>query len=119
MKKLPSIIAIIALFFNACTNQNNELQVGGLYLLENEDGTYMVSKILALDYDAVHLRPYKEIYASKPNDISSDTLNFMIGHIPLDRQGFLADKPIIIKVEAVKESELEGYKIYLDAMNGK
>jgi hypothetical protein len=43
---------------------------------------------------------------------------FGIGHYPLAKEGFFADKPTLIKVMPVKEEELDGYKLYLEAMKG-
>lgn len=98
------------------TGQTNDLKVGGLYISKNKDNTFYVSKILALDDFAVHLRIYSDTLKTKPVDINSENLKILIGHTPLDINGFLLDKPELLKVEEVKESELEGYKIYLEAM---
>jgi len=93
-----------------------ELKVGGLYIIKKKDSTYSVSKILAIDDFAVHLRMYSNKFQSKPTQLNSVDLDVLIGHAPLDKQGFLIDKPELLKVEEVKDSELEGYKIYLEEM---
>jgi hypothetical protein len=100
----------------ASFNQKPELQIGGIYASKDKDGSYYVVKILAIDDFAVHLRTYGNKFKNKPSDISSDTLKATIGHAPIDKIGFLTEKPLLIKVEEIKESELEGYKIYLEAM---
>ena len=41
-----------------------------------------------------------------------------IGHFPIAREGFFDDNPVLIKVVPVKDEELEGYKLYLEAMKG-
>ncbi len=132
MKSLAQIISLIAILFffwscneNSKTSQNNpktspiqpdDLIVGGLYLLKNKDNTYYVTKALVIDDFAIHLRTYRDTFKTKPIDINSQNLKILIGHAPLDKTGFLADKPELLKVEDVKESELEGYKMYLEAM---
>jgi hypothetical protein len=94
------------------------LQAGGLYLTQNEDSTWSVTKILVLDDFAAHIRMYSDTFKTKPADLHSKDLHVLIGHAPMDRDGFLLDKPEILKVEPVMEEELEGYKLYLEAMQG-
>ncbi len=98
------------------SGQTTDLKVGGLYTFKNKDNTFYVTKILALDGFAVHLCTYSDTFKTKPTDINSENLKILIGHTPLDINGFLLDKPELLKVEEVKESELEGYKMYLEAM---
>lgn len=98
------------------TEQTNNLKAGGLYLLKNKDSTFYLTKILVLDDFAVHLRTYSDIFKIRPTGINSEKLKILIGHAPLDINGFLLHNPELLKVEDVKESELEGYKIYLEAM---
>jgi len=98
-------------------DQTDDLKVGGLYLLKNMDNTYYLTKILVIDDFAVHLRTYLDTFKTKPKDINSENLKILIGHAPLDKNGFLIDKPELLKVEEVKDSELEGYKMYLEAMS--
>ncbi|HEX7845650.1 MAG TPA: hypothetical protein VF476_07575 [Chitinophagaceae bacterium] len=97
-------------------NQTTDLQAGGLYLIKNNDNTYSLAKILVLDDFAVHLRIYQDTFKTKPTDINTEKLKIFIGHSPIDKNGFLLDKPELLKVEEVKESELEGYKMYQEAM---
>jgi len=92
------------------------LKVGGLYAIKEKDGSYYICKILVLDDFAVHLRTYGNKFAKKPTQANSDTLQIIIGHAPIDKNGFLIDNPELLKVEKTKDSELEGYKIYLEAM---
>src|SRR5688500_15560238 len=98
------------------TNKPDDLKVGGLYLLKNKDSTFYFTKILVLDDFAVHLRTYSATFKTRPTDISSENHKILIGHAPLDKDGFLLDNPELLKVEEVKESEVEGYKMYLEAM---
>jgi hypothetical protein len=102
-----------------------EIVVGGLYATKNEDGSYGVMKVLAVDDFAVHLRTYANRFKELPTDIDPATLSlgsisgnggFGIGHFPLAKEGFWRDQPEFLKETPVAENELEGYRIYLEAM---
>jgi len=112
-----AIILIISCSNNTSTNEHGGLKTGGLYISKNDDGTYSASKILVLDDFAAHIRMYSNKFQTKPSDLNSADLDFLIGHAPIDKKGFLSDHPELIKVEKVSEEELEGYRYYLDAMN--
>lgn len=101
---------------NKSSNPGDELKAGGLYTLKNNDTSYSVCKILVLDDFAVHVRSYKEEFKTPPAKLSSSDLTVMIGHAPIDKAGFMQSQPKLLAVEEVKESELEGYKMYLEAM---
>lgn len=95
-----------------------ELKAGGIYAAKNENGKYTLTKLLALDDVAVHVRFYNEEFDEVPTRISSNDLTFFIGHAPMAREGFLTEHPDLVAVEPVSDSELEGYRMYLDAMRG-
>ena len=104
---------------------NQSIQVGGLYATQNNDGSWRVTKVLAVDDFAVHLRSYANKFQEQPRDIDPNTLSLgglnepggcSIGHFPLAKEGFLKANRVLIKVIPVKDEELEGYKIYLEAM---
>ena len=119
MKKIKLFVAVILAFvFTACGNKDaknteNGLVVGGMYTSQNEDGSYGITKILALDEFAVHVRMYSNKFDTKPKDVNSKDLNSFIGHAPMAKEGFLLGNPELLKVEKVTESELEGYKYYM------
>jgi hypothetical protein len=101
------------------------IPVGGLYASQDSDGTWRVTKVLAVDDDAVHLRIYANKFREQPKDVDpakltlgsiNDPGGFGIGHFPVAKEGFHADYPVFIKVVPVAEDELEGYRMYLDAM---
>ena len=95
----------------------SDLKVGGVYATKQKDGTFSISKILAIDDFSVHVRMYSNKFIEVPKDISTDSLMILIGHSPLDKQGFLLDSPKLLKVEPVQKTELDGYKQYLKDMN--
>ncbi|MFT3822630.1 MAG: hypothetical protein QM731_01875 [Chitinophagaceae bacterium] len=127
IKVLLSIFVLITIYSCNGTQTNEkqstlnttdtELKEGGLYISREENGNYSISKILVLDGDIVHIRAYGNSFSVKPTAISSDTLKMLIGHVPMAKEGFLIEKPELLKVEPVKESELEGYKIYMEEMS--
>lgn len=121
MKFISVAIVIIGMILiSGCSNkENNGLVTGGLYVSQNEDGTFGVSKILALDDFAVHIRMYSDQFDTKPSTLNSSDLKFLIGHAPMAKEGFLLDKPELLKVEKVTEEELEGYHYYLNAMKNQ
>lgn len=99
------------------------IQVGGLYVSQDEDGSWRVTKVLAIDEHAVHLRRYANRFAEQPRDIDpnqltlgglNDPAGFGIGHFPVAKEGFSKQKRVLVKVVPVKEDELEGYKLYLE-----
>ena len=123
MKFISTITVILGLLLLAgCTSTSTEqisadgLVTGGLYVSQNPDGSYSVSKILVLDEFAAHVRMYSDEFKTKPSDLNSADLKVLIGHAPMAKEGFLLDKPELIKVEKVAEDELEGYRYYLEAM---
>ncbi len=102
-----------------------EIVVGGLYYSEDEDGAYAVMKVLAVDDFAVHLRSYANKFTEPPVDLDPAVLTlggidspggFGIGHFPLAREGFFSGNPVFIKQVPVADDELEGYRLYLEAM---
>ncbi|WP_282089769.1 hypothetical protein [Aquimarina algiphila] len=120
MRIISKLILIIGVFvMTGCSEKSNDLVVGGLYITQNDNGFYSVSKILALDEFAAHIRMYSDEFKTKPNDLNSADLNFLIGHAPMAKEGFLMDKPVLLKVEKVSKEELEGYNYYLDAMKNQ
>lgn len=105
-----------------------EITVGGLYASRDDDGKYRISKVLVVDEFAVHLRSYANRFDTLPQDLDPAVLSlggigdpdgFGIGHFPLAKEGFWNDNPVLIKKTAVNEDELEGYKLYLEAMEGE
>lgn len=104
---------------------DTSIQVGGLYATQDEDGSWRVMKVLAVDEFAVHLRSYANKFPEQPKDVDAaklslgglnDPAGFGIGHFPLAKEGFFKDNPLLIKVVSVKEDELDGYRLYLEAM---
>lgn len=124
-------VGLIVISLMACSrrggtsNAAGEIVVGGLYASQGEDGVFRVSKVLAVDDSAVHVRIYENKFKTLPESLDPSTLSlggigdpdgFGIGHAPLAREGWLSSH-VFLKKEAVSEEELEGYKYYLEEMN--
>jgi hypothetical protein len=67
---------------NTVISDQSEIVVGGIYATKNEDGSYGVMKVLAVDDFAVHLRTYANRFKELPADIDPATL--FLGSISAD-----------------------------------
>lgn len=102
---------------------------GGLYYTRNENGSYSVLKILKLDDRGVHVRLYSNQFQAPPRQIDETTL-FMVGvdrkptetlgmgHAPISKRSFQGWNATFFQQSSVKEEELEGYKMWLEAKGG-
>ena len=117
-------LVLLALTLTGCQTKSRpdkstvDVQEGGLYITKDSAGVYSVSKVLVVDNDnnIVHVRLYRDTFLLRPKTLNSDSLHILVGHSPIDKKGFLANHPELIETEEVKEEELEGYKVYLNAM---
>jgi len=128
IRQLPAIVAVGFLLLSfACAMRHPELKVGGLYSVNDGEGSYRVAKILALDDSAVHIRLYKNKYPSRPQTVDLSTLSlgsindkdgFGMGHLPLSRKAFANWQPIFLFQSAVTDEELEGYRMWKEDHGG-
>lgn len=116
LKQLFAGLLALAALTPSC-KRNVEVVEGGVYAFPEVDGGFTVGKVLVADEFAVHLRSYQESFKAVPTTIDTGKLVVFIGHAPLAREGFLKSQPKLITVEEVAESELEGYRMYLQVMN--
>ena len=105
---------------------DREFTVGNIYATLDDDGKYRISKVLAVDEFAVHLRTYANRFDQLDRELDPAVLSlgsiddpggFGIGHFPLAIEAFANDNPIFLKQVAVTEDELDGYKLYLESMS--
>jgi hypothetical protein len=101
-----------------------DIVVGGLYAARDEDGTYRILKVLAVDGLAVHLRCYANRFKELPAQVSSSELSLGglgspeglgIGHFPLAREAFGGEEYLLVGREPVADDELDGYHIWTGA----
>jgi hypothetical protein len=112
---------------SAMPGDSPEIVVGELYASKNDDGTYSIVKVLFVDDLAVHLRRYANRFDRPPSDVDSSFLTLDsigegggggVDHFPLAKELFFNDDPQFIKQVPVADDELEGYRLYLEAIGG-
>lgn len=85
------------------------IAIGGVYA--HPDGaTFTLSKVVAADENTFHVRLYREVFDSVPDDVRTGTLTVLAPHSAIDRAGFLRDHPRLIGVEPVRREELRAYE---------
>ena len=78
----------------------------------NGDKAFAVVRVLVVEAGSVHVCFYANEYKHRPGHVDPKSLKFEIGHVPLDEQGFRNWQPVLLYEEPVKESELEGYRLW-------
>ena len=107
----------------------SKLVEGGLYYTQNENASYSVLKILKLDDQGVHVRLYSNQFSSPPTKVDESALYMAgvdhkpnetlgMGHVPLSKKSFAGWKATFFQQSTVKDEELEGYKMWLEAKGG-
>ena len=100
---------------------------GGIYSIDNGDGKFGVVKILKLEPGIVHVRVYKNKFASRPTSVNLDELSlgrvkdkdgFGMGHLPISEKDFKGWKAVLLTQSEVKGDELDGYKMWKEAGGG-
>jgi hypothetical protein len=75
----------------------------------------------------VHIRLYKNFFATRPTIIDQSKLTlgtiddpdgFGMGHLPVSRDQFRAWHPVFITKTAVQKDELEGYELWKESNGG-
>jgi hypothetical protein len=116
-------------FLLGCSQSSSGLVEGGFYYTRNDNGSYSVMKILKLDDGGVHVRLYSNQFPSPPSQVDESTLYMAgvdrkpnetlgMGHAPVSKKSFAGWKAIFFQQSAVKDDELEGYKMWLEAKGG-
>jgi hypothetical protein len=99
----------------------DDIVVGGLYAVRDQDGTYRIVKVLVVEELAVHLRSYANRFTKLPARVRSSDLSLGgigrpeglgIGHFPLAREAFQHEERILVGREPVADEELDGYRIW-------
>ena len=124
MKRL--LFAVLAIV--SCVRQPTYVE-GGLYSVPGEGGKFTIVKILRLEAQGVHVRVYSNAFAQRPSDVDESTLYMAgldhkpgespgLGHAPISRRSFATWGAQFIKVVPVRDDELNGYRMWLDAKGG-
>jgi hypothetical protein len=112
-----------------CSQPGPKLVEGGLYYTQNDNGSYSIMKILKLDDGGVHVRLYSNQFPTPPTKVDESTLYLVgvdrkpnetlgMGHAPISKRSFAGWKAVFLQQSAVKDDELEGYKMWLEAKGG-
>lgn len=107
----------------ACGESSRLATPGGLYSVWEGENGFGVVKVLAVEPEAVSIRWYRETFADRPSDITSQDLSlgsiddaeFGLGHIPVTWRDFKLMFPVLITTEELTEEELDGYRIWKEA----
>ena len=120
-------VAVMAIGFCAvsgCSGADADPRVGGLYSVDDGEGSCRVAKILAVDDKGIHIRLYKNKWTERPDDVDEQELSlgtihdedgFGMGHLPLSRDAFRAWNPVFVKQSDFSEDELDGYRMWQEA----
>jgi hypothetical protein len=116
-------------FLLGCSQSGSKLAEGGLYYTQNKNGSYSVLKILKLDDGGVHVRLYSNQFSTPPTKVDESALYMVgvdrkpnetlgMGHAPIAKRSFEGWKAVFFQQSSIKDEELEGYKMWLDAKGG-
>lgn len=114
-------------FLTGCSRA--KLVEGGLYATPGEKGGYSVFKILKLDDRGVHVRLFSNHFSARPKIVDESTLylagmdrksgeSLGMGHAPISNRSFADWQVTFVQQSTVKEEELAGYKMWLEANGG-
>ncbi len=105
-----------------------QFNAGDLLSVVADDGLFGIVKVLALDSQGIHIRLYQQRFAQRPLAVEPESLTlgslfasdapFSIGHIPLSHAAFRGWQARQVAPGTVADSELEGYRGWLEAGGG-
>ena len=133
MTRIACIILCIGAFaaiglLGACRPTSHIIE-GGIYSVPTENGRYSVIKILKIDDSGVHLRMYSNTFPQRPADVDTSKLYMAgidhkateqlgMGHAPISHASFRNWSAKFIKREAVRDEELDGYRMWKEGGGG-
>ena len=123
-KMLQSILST-----GAPSTVQDQSGAGGLYVTQQENGSYQALKILKIDEHGVHLRLYSNTFSQLPQSIEESTLYLAgigrkpgepmgMGHLPVSGDSFEAWHAHFIQQSTVSPDELDGYEIWKESEGG-
>jgi hypothetical protein len=133
MKRFLHYVNLIASFMSltlllpSCGGERISPAAGELYSVETGDGTFSIVKVLAFEDGIVHIRLYKNRFATRPEQVDTSQLSlgtiddedgFGVGHLPISVSDFTAWDPRFLLSEKVTEEELEGYRFWQEEAGG-
>ena len=124
--KFRSAFLFPLLVFVGCSG-GNAVTEGSIYSTDSGDGKFGVVKVLKLEPGIVHVRVYKNKFASRPTSIKVEELSlgnindkdgFGMGHLPISEKDFKGWKAVLLVKSEVKAEELDGYKLWKEGGGG-
>ena len=120
------MISLLSFLFGC---SRSDIREGGLYCTPAEQGGYSILKILKIDEAGVHIRAYSNHYAIPPKKIDEAALYMVgvdrkpeetlgLGHVPISKKSFSQWKIKFVQQSSVREEELEGFNMWLEAEAG-
>lgn len=92
-------------------------KAGDVFATPSDDGTYyLIGKIVVLEEDQFHVRVYGSRFKTVPKSVDTSKLKVSATHVALAAPDMVTWKPVFIQHEAVSDAELEGYRVYLEAI---
>jgi hypothetical protein len=117
---LYSLLLILLVGISGCSPKA-ELVVGGLYSMNDGEGSFGVIKVIAIEEKGTHVRLYRNRWTDRPTTIDEATLTLAVNpshiiygaeHLALTRKGFYSLQPVFIKQGTVTPEEIQPYKIW-------
>jgi hypothetical protein len=122
------IVVLAACFFIGCTPKNDpelekKYKPGNVYSVTapGQENGFNIVKVLGVTKGVVHVRIYKNKFASRADAASADPAKLSMGsnddpegfglrHMPMDKETFEALAPEFIREEKLTDEELQGFK---------
>ena len=95
------LISLVPVMFTCCTDQY-EISVNSIYTIEIANEKFGIVKVVSVENEIVKIKPYKNIYNSRPSSNNVTKLNFAtlnnrdgsaIPYGTLDKKAFYNLKP--------------------------
>lgn len=116
LKSIKFVGLILALVFSTTTMAQQVLKPGGIYGLQRSNGSYGLVKILVVEPNVIHIRSYTNKYTALPTSVDEDSLQYSVGHTPVEAKAFLMNRLTLVKQGQVTGEEMEGYSEYKRAI---
>ncbi len=121
------MITTSVLIYRYFEKRNQRLLVGGIYTIDNHDGSFGIVKLLAHEAGICHVRVFRDKFKSRPLVLNLSKLSIGriddpegcgIGHVPVREEVFKGWKPTLFARKEVTVEELEGYNYWKKSGGG-
>ena len=87
---------------------------GGIYASRKANGSYECFKVLAVEDDVIHTKPFLNQFGYRPRAADINSLFAYFGHAPMSRRGLEQSGAELIMETSLTEEELEGCREWAD-----